>query len=362
MAAAPTKPNAVFSGTGCILFVLRLRQSLIFACPAPAAATPLWVLLLEQKAVWQANAGKSLTGFKPSFTRDIYPIVKHALGARDVHTSGTTGNDHYHQTLLRDYATMSALTPEGKRLRNGIFAWIRDPDGAETIWKAMPRGLGDDYTDLYMNTNAPEPRCFLSLTRIQYAMLREWAADNFISDWPGTEPVLKPNLDPTPDDLDQAAAQHSVGGPFYPGIDVSWLIRTKELYAEPFRLKISPVPENEKPFSGVTVGALTFCPGFFSQQMALPWQADFYDCHKEQWFDPDNNEYFFMWWTAHRPDDVFPSGGSKQERWVREFDKAATTEDPDDESNLERFKQMQSNWFRLKFVSVRNGDHYEEEP
>jgi len=333
-------------------------------CPAPATSTPLWVRLLEQKAIWQASGGKSLNGFKPSFTRDIYPLVKSALGARDVHTSGDTGNNHYHQTLLTDYVTMSTPTPEGKRLRGGIFAWIRDPDATVTDWKKMPRGLGDNYTDLYMNTAAPDSKCFLSLTRIQYALLREWANDNFVNDWPGSEPAPKPNPNPTPDDLDQAAAQNSVGGPFYPGIDVSWLIRTKELYAEPFRFKISPTPENEKPFVGVTVGALTFCTGFFSQQMALPWQADFYDCHKEQWEDPDSNEYFFMWWTAHRPDDVFPSGGDKQVRWVRAFDDPAKDADAN-EADLARFKNMQSRWHELKFVSaksVKPTRQYEEEP
>jgi hypothetical protein len=330
-------------------------------CPASTAATPLWARMLEQKTVWQRNGGQSLRGFKPSFTRDIYPLVKSALGARDVHVSGTTGNDHYHQAMLTNYTAMSAPTPEGKRLRGGIFGWIRDPNATDTKWEKMPRGLGDGYTDLYMHPDAPEPRCFLSLTRIQYALLREWANDNFESDWPGSEPAPKPNPKPNPDDLDQAAAQNSVGGPFYPGIDVSWLIRTKELYAEPFRFKISPTPENEKPFAGVTVGALTFCTGFFSQQMALPWQADFYDCHKEQWEDPDSNEYFFMWWTAHRPDDVFPSGGTKQVRWVRAFDDPTKDADANQE-DIARFKNMQSRWHELKFVSVNNGVHYEEEP
>jgi len=328
-------------------------------CPAANASTPLWARLAEQKAIWQANGGTSLTGFKPSFTRDIYPLVKRALGARDVHVS-SIGNDHYHQAMLTDYVTMSALTPQGKRLRAGIFDWIRDPDATVTNWKKMPRGLGDNYTDLYQNTPAPDRKCFLSLTRMQYAVLKEWAADNFINDWPGSEPVFTANPSPTPDDLDQAAAQNSVGGPFYPGIDVSWLIRMPELYAEPFRFKISPTPESERAFAGVTVGALTFCTGFFSQQMALPWQADFYDCHKEQWEDPDSSAYTFMWWTAHRPDDVFPPGGDKQVRWVRTFDDPSKDADGNEE-DLARFKNMQSRWHELKFVCVKNNGHYEEE-
>lgn len=94
--------------------------------------------------------------------------------------------------------------------------------------------------------------------------------------------------------------------------------------------------------------------------MALPWQADFYDCQKERFEDPDGNEYFFMWWTAQRPDDVFPSGGTAQVRWVRELLKGAATENPDVEDR--RFTQMQQQWSELKFVTVTNKGHFEEEP
>jgi hypothetical protein len=111
------------------------------------------------------------------------------------------------------------------------------------------------------------------------------------------------------------------------------------------------------------LGDLKFRPGFFSQQMALPWQADFYDCHKERHEDPDGNEFYFMWWTAQRPDDVFPSGSNNRVRWVRQFDQhAKDPSDPDALDNLERFNQMQLNWWRLKFLSVKNNDHFEEEP
>ena len=47
--------------------------------------------------------------------------------------------------------------------------------------------------------------------------------------------------------LDRAAAENAVGGPFYPGIDVSWLIRARELYAEPFRFRTQREPAGERP-------------------------------------------------------------------------------------------------------------------
>jgi hypothetical protein len=332
----------------------------------PVSPTPLFSRLLEQQKVWQANNGASLTGFKPSFLHDIYPLLKRAIGARDVHESGIA-NPNFHRRLLTDWATLSAQSgssaSDGKDLREEIFGWIRDPKGATVEWKKMPRGLGDDYTELDdSDGRSPTVHSFLSLTQVQYAVLREWAAGNFIDDWPGAEPPApSPKQDPTPDDLDQAAVENCVGGPFYPGIEVSWLVRVKDLYAEPFRFRISPQPEGGgQPAAPVKVGALEFRPGFFSQQMALPWQADFYDCHKEKWGDPDGNEYFFMWWTAQRPDDVYPAGGAAKVRWVRTFEDGTKTVE-DIEANNDRFEKMRTRWSELKFVTVKNGDHYEEE-
>jgi hypothetical protein len=297
-----------------------------------ALSTPALVLLSEHKAAWQASGG--------------------------------TTNPNYHRQL-QDLAFLATVSgPQAQQaaiLRQYVLDYMRDPDDTTVQWKKMPRGLGDEYAAL--DDDAPTPRSFLSLTRIQYSMLREWAAGNFVSDWPGTEPTAATQENPSPDDLDRAATENSVGGPFFPGIDVSWLIRTSSIFSEPFRLKLPREPEGTSPTSPLVVGALELGPGVFSQQMALPWQADFYDCHRERQEDPDGNEYYFMWWTAHRPDDVFPSGKTTQERWVREFDKkAASGVDPDSLDNLERFNQMQTRWPELKFVVVKNGDRYEEEP
>lgn len=333
--------------------------------PNVDSLTPDQVLMREQKRIWKANAQKSLSGFKPSFVRDIYPLLSRAFGARDVHVSGIS-NQNYHTMTCGNWAELSALsgplaTPAALRKRQLIFQRLRDPDASDVVWEAMPRGLGDFYTDL--DNGSPTPHSFLTLTRIQYALVREWSLGNFIDDWPPNGLSFYSKADPTPDDLDLAASENSVGGPFYPGIDVSWLIRRPEIFSEPLRLNSPPQPADAQSATPLKVGALVFRPGFFSQQMALPWQADFYDCHKEPHDGPDGTNFDFMWWTAHRPDDVFPSGSNIRQRWVREFDKKAINpNDGDALNNLERFNQMQTRWFELKFISIKNGNHYEEEP
>jgi hypothetical protein len=114
----------------------------------------------------------------------------------------------------------------------------------------------------------------LSIPNVQYALLKARSEGRFREDWTFGDVRFAPVPPPgaiTPHGLDCATLENCVGGPFYPGIEVSWLIRQPDLYAGAFRLKDS----------GFSLGPLVFQPGFFSQQMALPWQADFYDCHKE---------------------------------------------------------------------------------
>ena len=335
----------------------------------PLGLTGTALQVHQMQTAWAAN--KSLKGYKPSFLQDIYPLLKRAFGARDVHVSGVA-NAKYH-LMLTDWVKIATLdgpqAKEAKALREYIFNYMRNPDATAIEWKKMPRGHGDNYRSLEMLEDGelaegvlPDPNSLFSLTHVQYAILREWAAGSFLNDWPGAEPKVTAAPGPTPDQLDKAATDNSVGGPFYPGIDCSWLIRVPAVYNSPFRLKVPPQPASEITAPPLRVGALDFRPGFFSQQMALPWQADFYDCQKERHEDPDGNEYYFMWWTAHRPDDVFPSQGVKQARWTRELDKRAKDpKDPDAYEDHGRFVRMLEGWPKLKFISVRNGDHWEEE-
>jgi len=333
--------------------------------------------LVKQNRAWTANDGQLLDGYTPSFTKEIYPILKRALGARDVHDPGEI-NRSYHLELV-NYDKMARPDSgqeqdDARELRQLIFRWMRNPRAktvTEDHWKSMPRGLGDDYTVLddfeSGRAAAPLPTSFLSLTQVQYALLEQWAKGNFISDWQG-EPAIPAPSEIAPEGLDLAALENCVGGPFYPGIEVSWLIHQTRLYSEPFRLNALRTPENEpsdtKP---LTIGPLEFGPGFFSQQMAQPWHADFYDCHKEPHTTPIGKKtYQFMWWTAQRPDDVFPFRSDEQVPWTRDFQKhAKDPSDPEALDNFERFKQMQQNWSKLKFLvpAPEGANHdYEEEP
>jgi hypothetical protein len=122
-----------------------------------------------------------------------------------------------------------------------------------------------------------------TLSPRQYETLRRWAAGAFVDDWPaGTQPSETPPCRPLesfpvaeqPRALCRAALEPCIGGPFYPGIEITYVCEDPALWAELGRLDGTRLQ-----------------PGDVTRHMALPWQADFSECNTR-------------WWPAQRPDDV----------------------------------------------------------
>ncbi len=317
---------------------------------------PILQDLKVQQGAWQNATNDFSAQYEPSFLAHIYPLLSRALAVRDVHEPPS---DHrgYHGSLP-DWTRLSQRSEP--QFRQAVFKRIRNPSADAIDWLGMPRGLGDDFKSLDEfesgEASAPSTSAFLSVTRVQYALLKAWVEGRFKEDWPFGVVRFAPIPFPgpiTPHGLDVAALENCVGGPFFPGIEVSWLIRQPELYQSAFRLRNA----------GVDFGPLHFGAGYFSQQMALPWQADFYDCHKEPHTPPDADEpVLFMWWTAQRPDDIRADASGLYRRWVEPFDAAkdADAPGPDDITNLARFEQMRTRWSELSFV-VLEGDQFIEQ-
>lgn len=239
---------------------------------------------------------------KPSFTKDVYPILSRAIAMGWV--SAVVGSNH--EPLL------PAFGPDADpELSAHIFSHLRDPALApnETAAGNMPRLWSDYYPDGHG----------LSLTPTQYEIVKRWADGDFFNDWKGRP--APPSPDVTPSGLDRAALEACVGVAFYPGLEASWLLRDHYDFMEPFRL------------------AHTFRqPGDVTKQMAVPWQADFNDCMQD-------GEY--GWWPSHRPDDVFPDGAKKQVPWTRDL--------------VESREDMVQSWHRLGFVLKKGTRHVETE-
>jgi hypothetical protein len=236
---------------------------------------------------------------KPSFTKDIYPILQRAMNMTWV--SAMVASAHAHATLA------GVIPPPGTpAARAAIFGRLRNPND----------GSGGDMPMIHSDNFNFRPSDNQPVTKTQYSIMTKWKNGNFVNDWSGPPTASKAI---TPHGLDRAGLESCVGGAFYPGIEAGWLMRDTYSYSEPFRLD----PTNLK-------------PGDVTKQMAVPWQADFTDCAQ----DGD-----LAWWPAQRPDDVFPVGGGPQVPWTRGI--------------VASMSDMVQKWHRLGFI-VKKGAKYVE--
>ena len=197
----------------------------------------------------------------------------------------------------------------------------------------MPMLFGDQYVDVSFDEPDAPVGEYLWLTETQYELLRRWSAGQFIGDWSGAPAAPEHTI--TPDGLDRAALQAAIGGAYFPGVELSWQVRDPSILAEPFRIKHD---------AGIRAG-------HFTRQMALPWQADFFDCAKAtvtyNASDPAMQMTDVMtWWPTHRPDDVLPRGADERLPWARAADGSEIASKPD----------FLAAWRSLGFVVDATGD------
>ena len=321
-----------------------------------------------------ADGRTDLSTYLVDFDSDVAPILRAALlttmvyqprPPRPFHLSFGGGPDADTWAALSDPAVDTGL-------RGIIFNRLRKPgtttgtteEGGSLIDRLMPRLLGDDpYGD-------GQRRRGLTLTVTQYAIMKRWAAGGFVGSRLEPTSLLDPPApaEITPHGLDQAALQNASGGAFFPGIEVSWLIREPAVYAAPFRIKHGAPSAYAADDATTTVGA-----GYFSRQMAVPWLADFRDCKSEDHPPTADSHLVFGWWPSQRPDRVYPSAAAAAEGepmlpWHRaSVAGSATTWPPDPHAppedqqtgDLPTFGQMIANWWRFGFVT-KVGDQYAE--
>ena len=148
---------------------------------------------------------------------------------------------------------------------------------------------------------------FLTLTETQYFLLGQWAAGKF-----DTRAHDDLGLNP----LDRATVGNAVGSPMCPGIEVTWSTRNPAIYAAPYRIKQA---HDEAYYAryGLSTTA-DECegggcePGDLTKRMAIPWQADFFQCTAQfiNFTDPTANTeggipkpptFYAYWWPPQSP-------------------------------------------------------------
>lgn len=202
---------------------------------------------------------------QPSFVRDILPVIRRAASLRFVNQFSLWNS------IPTDPAALTQTTAAGSSLRHQVFDML-----VANLSNAMNDPVIPDYLSTY------------------FTQFRDGHFDNT------AVPVRT-----MPEDLDRAVLEACVGLNFFPGIEASQTLRDASIYSELGRFNHA----SPKVF-----------PGFLTEVMAVPWQADFLKCRQDGGG---------AWWPSQRPDFVMtdPSNipGSRKD-WAQ-FQAIVTHED-----------------------------------
>lgn len=228
----------------------------------------------------------------PSFTTDVYPILRRALDMRYVTAFAFGAGDH---------DTLSVFAPPG-----GAGDTLVNREAVHA--KLRPAGNMPLLFDGGGTTS--------QLRDFQHTFLQQWSQGQGAPDWP---PIIPTDL--TPDGLTRAALENCVGAAFYPGIEAGGIPNTISIttlsFAEAFRLDPTSVQ-----------------PGDVTKAMARPWQGDFMLCGGPE-SDAQNDGS--SWWPAARPIGIYPEDDPTTKR-VWTVGVASSMQD------------MVNNWHELGFI------------
>lgn len=297
------------------------------------------------------SGGAYNTNYAASFADDVLPVFHGALLQRwNTNLPGQAVNGHNYVASIKPSDNPKDKIPNFKAL-------IRDPnipaESGEGV--KMPLALGD------------AQKSFLSLTTTQYFLLSQWYEGKSIAD---AVPIGRG------EELDRIALENCLGGRYSPGIDLTFIVRDVNLYAQdwqgatgPFRLNMQPLDYasavSDKPFlqeGYVPLRTAPVEPGDLCKFMSLPWHTDYNSCatHTPD-PNPAGNNTLYWSWPAQRPVTVFPASqctfdGSKwnlggQVFSVRGNEGNGTDSDfPQQEGRYQCYFDFVQNWQKVGFV------------
>ncbi|WP_245272817.1 LodA/GoxA family CTQ-dependent oxidase [Microvirga lotononidis] len=306
-----------------------------------------------------------------NFSADVWPIferltrlqwINHGLFV--AHGIGSPLNAASPEVVTR----LADASAENRPWRERVFALFRAPG---PLGPAPLLQLPYIYGDLY-GESGEAVLTLLSVTMTMHEHLRRWKEGDFASDWAGP-PIPVDFAGHTPEgqvaQLTRAGLSECLGGPFHPGIEISWPLRRPELWAlhhRPeiaerglYRLNLIAEGEAVRQDFGATLtpevclgpdGATGAAgPGALTRWLGVPWQTDEASCNSSADYEPSTFLSMPSFWGARVPEQVLSS-----ESWTRVTEVPAT---PGNAAFLQRLKHAfhREDWLR----DVRGRTYFE---
>lgn len=179
--------------------------------------------------------------------------------------------------------------------------------------------------------------------------LRRQSAEDPIADYQSFDEIP---LELQPGALTQAALEPCSGGAFHPGVELTYYLRLKEMYArnydetaEPFRIAHGDRPSLNQNLGRLLTPEVAFngfedtppaigpqMAGDLTRWMGLPWQCDAFSCQQVLL---QQNYPTAVWWPALLPIDVLP-----EPYYTASLDESLTEEE------REKFITSRASWSR----------------
>ena len=221
------------------------------------------------------------------FWEHIYPMLKRMTDTQWVNSGffmlfgKNSPSDFSDPELVKQLASPAKAN---QAARKRVFNWFRDPSSSEYTPAKVPPFYGDGFGEYEQIALVDLP-----LTVTQYKRLKQWAAGNFTTGKPKKTKAFEDlSLDAQVDALNQASLESCLGGPFHPGIELTWPMRVKSMWKAPYRLKLLPEGENIELDYGqwlspaIALGKqgplASSGPGSLTRWLGVPWQTDEASC------------------------------------------------------------------------------------
>lgn len=255
----------------------------------------------------------------PDFYEHIYPILERMSQTQWVNQGFFMVFGQNSPADFTDPKLIKQLSSADKKndwLRKRVFNWFRDPSSTDYAPAKVPPFYGDGFSE-YSEMAFDD----LSVTETQYDWLKSWAAGKFTTEKPPRYKVLEDvPLQDRPHMLTKTNLDDCLGGPFHPGIELTWPMRVPQMWKEAFRLNImneGDQPEvNWGPLLNTNIvleqgGPLAASgPGTLTRWLGVPWQTDEASCLSG--YDPSTYLPLPSFWAARVPNQVMSADSYKR--------------------------------------------------
>ena len=221
------------------------------------------------------------------FYRDIYPMLSRMSQTQWVNQGfnmlfgHNSPSDFSNPELIKVLANPNEAS---KSARERVFEWFRDPNSKTWAPAKVPPFYGDGFGD-YEKIALDD----LPITVTQYQRLQQWMQGDFTTGaLKAFVPLEELSVAEQINALNQAPLEDCLGGPFHPGIELTWTMRIIHMWKEPYRLHVLPEGEAIPLDFGPTLtpevataanGPFSVNgPGSLTRWMGVPWQTDEASC------------------------------------------------------------------------------------